>query len=181
MCPRWCVTVDPIQSRGQLQRGASRAESRARLNRVDKEWTFTDARALEHSRELCEGLLEDVGGADVDLGDDEEDGHLKGMRDAEVLFAHADNAGVGADKEARIVWQVPCTPVSAAHSRALSRAVSAVAPSKTVCDLHMMGLPFSWPRAGLSLTKHVAQRTASLACSFAGLVCLADGRQRWSS
>lgn len=70
---------------------------------LDEDGDFAGAGGLEDLLQLGEGLLEDVGRADVDFGDDDHDGHVEREGDAEVFFGHADEAVVGRDHEQAVV------------------------------------------------------------------------------
>jgi hypothetical protein len=48
---------------------------------------------------LSNGLLEDVGRTNVNLGDAHHDGHIEGEGNAQMFFAHADETIVGGDHE----------------------------------------------------------------------------------
>ena len=77
------------QSRAPISPMAVGRHACTYLHRVDDEGPLAHAGALQDRRQLLQALPQDMVRADVDLGDDEEDGDLERERDAEVLFAHA--------------------------------------------------------------------------------------------
>jgi len=70
---------------------------------LDQNGDFACPGGFQDAGYLGDGLFEDVGRADVDFGNDDHDGDVKGQSDAEVFFGHADQAVVGGDHEEAVV------------------------------------------------------------------------------
>lgn len=60
-------------------------------------WQLARAGAAHDLVDLGDGLLQDVGWADIDLRDDDHDWHVEGEGDAEMLLTHTHKAVVGCD------------------------------------------------------------------------------------
>lgn len=81
----------------------------------DKGWHLSGAGTLHDLVDLADGLLENVGRANVNLGDDDHDGNVERQRNAQVLLAHSNQSIVGRDhKKAK----VGTAGEQAEHSRA---------------------------------------------------------------
>lgn len=69
----------------------------------DKGRHLSRPRALHDLVDLANGLLEDVGRANVNLGDDDHDWHVERKRNSQMLLAHTNQSVVGRNhKEAKV-------------------------------------------------------------------------------
>eukprot|EP00041_Stephanoeca_diplocostata_P035936 m.1286139 g.1286139 ORF g.1286139 m.1286139 type:complete len:327 (-) comp24780_c0_seq74:488-1468(-) len=90
---------------GHLENGAQPLRLKAArrvhhvLLRLDQHRHFLASRRLENAVQQFERGGEDVGRAHVNLGHDHEDGLVERQCQTQVLFGHADNAGVCADQK----------------------------------------------------------------------------------
>lgn len=80
-----------------------RSRINALLTRTYKRRHLPRAGALHYFRNLRQRLLEDVGRANVNLGDDDHDRDVEREGDAQVLLAHAHETVVGCDHEEAVV------------------------------------------------------------------------------
>lgn len=70
---------------------------------LDQDGNFARAGGFEDTRYLRDGLFEDVRRANVNFGDDDQDGDVKGQSNTEVFFGHADQAVISSDHEEAVV------------------------------------------------------------------------------
>src|SRR4051812_42333330 len=71
---------------------------------LDEDGYLPRPRALQDPRYLRDGLLQNLRRANVDFRDDHHDWHVQGKCNAQVLFAHADEAVVGRNHKQAIIW-----------------------------------------------------------------------------
>lgn len=66
---------------------------------LDEYWDFPRSRGFEDPGYLLDGLFQDLGRADVNLGDDDHYRNVQRQCDTQVFFAHANETVIGCHHE----------------------------------------------------------------------------------